>query len=91
MAATDTDQQAELARLRARVAELERELVEQAERTARVVADAQRRTYWLDRWHLDLDALMRRRAIGVPLDTTLRALRKLRRGVQKARRRLSGS
>jgi hypothetical protein len=91
VAATDTDQQAELQRLRARVAALERELVEQAQRTERVVAAAQERTYWLDRWHLDLNALMRRRAVGVPLDTTLRALRKLRRGVQKVHRRLSGS
>jgi hypothetical protein len=83
-----TDQQAELKQLRARVAELERELLVQAERTGRVVADAQRRTYWLDRWHLDLDALMRRRAVGVPLDTGFRAARKLRHLLQRVRRRL---
>lgn len=61
MSATETDsQQAELERLRARVAALEAELVEQAARTERIVAAAQERTYWLDRWHLDLNALMRK-------------------------------
>lgn len=91
MTATGTERDAELERLRARVAELEAELVEQAARTERIVAAAQERTYWLDRWHVDLNALMRRRAVGAPLDVTFRALRKLRRGVQKLRRRLSGS
>ncbi len=93
MAATGAERetQAELEQLRARVAELEAELVEQAARTERIVAAAQQRTYWLDRWHLDLDALMRRRAVGAPLDVGFRALRKLRHGLQKARRRLSGT
>lgn len=88
MAATDTDRQAEVERLRARVAELERELTEQARRTARVVAQAQQRTYWLDRWHVDLDALMRRRVVALPLDGFFRAARKLRRGLQRVRRAL---
>ena len=87
-ATTDTERDAELERLRGRVAELERELLVQAERTGRVVAAAQRRPYWLDRWHLDLDALMRRRAVGVPLDTAFRAARKLRHLLQRVRRRL---
>ncbi len=91
MAATDTERDAELVRLRARVAELEAELVEQAARTERIVATAQQRTYWLDRWHLDLDALMRRRAIGASLDTAFRALRKLRHLLQKLRGRLPGT
>lgn len=89
-ATTDTERDAELERLRARVAQLEAELAEQAARTERIVAAAQQRTYWLDRWHVDLNALMRRRAVGAPLDVTFRALRKLRRGVQKLRRRLRG-
>jgi hypothetical protein len=89
--AVEAERDAELERLRARVAALEAELAEQAARTERIVAAAQQRTYWLDRWHLDLDALMRRRAVGAPLDLTFRALRKLRRGAQKARRRLTGS
>ena len=53
----------EVETLRARVAELERELAEQAARTNRLVAEAQERTYWLDRLGLDLDALMRRPAV----------------------------
>jgi len=61
MSVTETDeQQAEIERLRARIAALEAELVEQAARTERIVAEAQERAYWLDRWHLDLNALMRK-------------------------------
>lgn len=50
----------EVEELRARVAQLERELAEQAARTNALVAAAQERTYWLDRWHVDLNALMSR-------------------------------
>jgi hypothetical protein len=49
---------AELAR---RVEQLENELVDQAGRANVAIAAAQDRAYWLDRWHLDLNALMRRR------------------------------
>lgn len=48
-------------RLRARLAELEQELVETQARANAAVAGWQERSYWLDRWHLDLNALMRRR------------------------------
>jgi hypothetical protein len=89
MSTTGTDREPEVEHLRARVAELERELLEQAERTSRIVAEAQERTYWLDRWHLDLNALMRRRAVAAPLDTGFRAARKLRRALQRVRRRLA--
>ena len=51
----------EIARLRERVASLEVQLLETEAWANRVVAEAQDRTYWLDRWHLDLNALMRRR------------------------------
>ncbi|HET6870737.1 MAG TPA: hypothetical protein VFH80_32800 [Solirubrobacteraceae bacterium] len=51
----------EIARLRERVASLEAQLLETEAWANRVVAEAQDRTYWLDRWHLDLNALMRRR------------------------------
>jgi hypothetical protein len=37
------------------------------------IAAAQDRSYWLDRWHLDLNALMRT-APGRGLDGLLRAL-----------------
>lgn len=51
---------AENAALRERVADLEAQLGEQAARTNALVARTQERTYWLDRWGLDLNALMRR-------------------------------
>ena len=46
--------------LRGRIASLESELVLQAARTNAITAEAQERVYWLDRWHLDLNELMRR-------------------------------
>lgn len=45
--------------LRARIAELEAELAEQAARTEAAVADAQRRSYWTDLLQIDFDAIMR--------------------------------
>lgn len=56
-----TESQDEIVRLRERVASLEAQLLETEAWANRVVAEAQDRTYWLDRWHLDLNALMRRR------------------------------
>jgi hypothetical protein len=52
--------EAENERLRARVAALETELVEVQSRTNAAIAKWQEQAYWLDRWHLDLNALMRR-------------------------------
>jgi hypothetical protein len=52
--------EAENERLRARVAALEAELVEVQSRTNAAIAKWQEQAYWLDRWHLDLNALMRR-------------------------------
>ena len=57
---TAADQQAEIEALRARVAELERELADRTERANAAVAAAEDRVYWLDRWHIDLDAIMAR-------------------------------
>jgi hypothetical protein len=56
------DERAELQSLRARVAALETERAELMRRTAQAIATAQQRTYWLDRWHLDLNAVMARPA-----------------------------
>jgi hypothetical protein len=53
--------QAELDALRARVEQLERENAELAARANTAIAAAQDRVYWLDRWGVDLNALMRRR------------------------------
>ena len=47
--------------LRERVEALERARAEQAARTNAAIAAAQDRSYWLDRWGVDLNALMRRR------------------------------
>lgn len=60
MTTPTTAEQQEIDRLRARVAQLEQELVDQAARSSRVVADAQEQLYWLERWHVDLNALMRK-------------------------------
>jgi hypothetical protein len=64
----------EIQQLRARVAELERELVDQAARANAAVAAAESRAYWLDRWHLDLNEVMARPSA----DRVRRALRAAR-------------
>lgn len=84
---SETDQQAEIERLHARVAALEAELVEQAARTERIVAAAQERAYWLDRWHLDLNALMRKPG-AAQFRAAVRAVRKVVRGAKKVKRKL---
>jgi hypothetical protein len=82
--------EAENQRLRARVDELESELVEAQARTNAVVAECQERVYWLDRWHLDLNALMRRRG-AAEFRGLLRALRSVGRTFKRLKRRLSSS
>jgi cell division septum initiation protein DivIVA len=56
------DLRAENERLRARVAELERQLGEQAARANAAIAAAQDRAYWLDRARIDLNQVMAGRA-----------------------------
>ena len=91
MAVTETpDQHQEIDRLRARVAALEKELVEQAARTNEIVGHAQQQTYWLDRWHLDLNALMRKRG-AAELRALIRGLRYLTRAAKKVKRTLTRS
>jgi hypothetical protein len=51
----------EISRLRQHVASLEAQLLETEAWANRAVAEAQDRTYWLDRWNVDLNELMRRR------------------------------
>jgi len=62
---TDTEQalRAEIAYLRGRIAELERERLEHDRRANAAVAAAQERAYWLDRWQLDLNAAVERPAV----------------------------
>jgi hypothetical protein len=50
----------ETARLKERVASLEAQLLDTEAWANRVVAEAQDKTYWLDRFHLDVNALVRR-------------------------------
>ena len=54
--------EAEIARLRAQVVRLESQLAETEEWANRIVVEAQAKTYWLDRWGIDVNALMRRPA-----------------------------
>ena len=64
MAAEPTTESTEAEALRARIDALEREQHERTARANAALAAAQDRSYWLDRWNLDLNALMRRRGAG---------------------------
>jgi hypothetical protein len=90
-AETSSEQQlqSENALLRARVAALEAELVEVQARTDAVVAHWQERAYWLDRWHLDLNAIMRRPGAS-EFRAVVRAVRSVVWALKRAKRRLSG-
>ena len=79
--------QTENEHLQARVAALEAELVETQARTNAIVAQTQERVYWLDRWHLDLNALMRRPG-AAELRGPLRGMRAVSRAIRRAKRRL---
>jgi uncharacterized coiled-coil protein SlyX len=76
--------------LRARVAELEAQLAEQARTTNQLVAQAQEKLYWLERWHVDLDKLMARPGALQALEA-LRWVRNLSRSVRRLKRRILGS
>lgn len=82
------DDRAEIDRLRARVAALECELVELQAWANEAVGEAQARTYWLDRWHLDLNELMRHRGAD-QLRTAARGVRGVARALRRLRRRPS--
>ena len=79
--------QSEVERLRAQVAALEHELAEQAAKANEAVALAQERTYWLDRWNLDLNALMARRG-AAEVRGLVRVARSGVRSAKRARKRL---
>ena len=85
--AAESETAAELDRLRARVAELERELIEVQARANAAVAAAQERAYWLERWHIDLNALMRKPGAR-EFRAILRAMRAVARQGRKLKRRL---
>lgn len=83
-------EQSEVQQLRAQVAALEAELVETQARTDAVVGEWQERAYWLDRWHLDLNALMRRPGAS-ELREVLRAVRAVAWRLKRLKRRLLDS
>lgn len=66
-------------RLRSQIVALEHELAEQAARTNAVVAEAHRRTYWLDRLNVDLDVTLGRAPVRLTLLAALAAVRRARR------------
>jgi len=82
-------EQAELEALRARVDDLERECADQAAQANAAIAAAQDRLYWLDRWGLDLNALMRRRG-ATEFRAAVRGVRAVVRRLRKIKRRLAG-
>jgi len=86
--AANLNRSRELEYLRERVAELEAELVNLEAWAGRAVAQAQEKTYWLERWHVDLNALMRQRWTH-HLRASLRMVRAVFRRARQGRRRLS--
>ena len=84
---TTASAKSELEELRERIDALEREQHERTARANAALAAAQDRSYWLDRWNIDLNALMRRRGAG-EMRAALRALRKLYRVGHHARSQL---
>ena len=81
--------EAENARLRERLAALERELAEQAARANAAVARAEERVLWLDRWHVDLNRLMAR-PWAAPVPGAMALLRRVVRKLKAIARRLTG-
>jgi hypothetical protein len=71
-----------------RLEELERRHTEEIARLHAALAEAQDRSYWLDRWNVDLNALMRKPGAGV-LRAALRALRAVYRLLYDARVKLT--
>lgn len=75
----------EVEQLRRRLEALEREHADQIARANAAVAAAQDRSYWLDRWNVDLNALMRRRGAS-EFRALLRGLRFVVRWLRGARK-----
>jgi len=83
---SETGERAELERLRARVAALEAELVEVQARANAAVAAAQEKAYWLERWHIDLNAIMQKPG-AAEFRAMLRAIRFVARFFRRIKRR----
>jgi hypothetical protein len=89
MSELTTDERAELEALRTRVQDLERERAEQMAAANHAVATLQERVYWLDRWHLDLNALMAKPG-AAEFRGAVRIARGAIRTVRRAKRKLVG-
>lgn len=76
----------EIARLHEQVARLERQLAETEAWANRTLVAAQEKTYWLDRWGVDLNAVMRRPAAD-RARTLARGLRSIYRLAVRRQRR----
>jgi hypothetical protein len=63
--------------LRARLRALDVERAEEVARASSAIAELERRTYWLDRWELDLDVFARTPP-GRLIDRVFAARRRLR-------------
>lgn len=83
------DERAELEALRARVAALEAERAEQVGRLQASLAQAQEKVYWLDRWRIDLNALMRKPG-AAEFRAAIRVARGVVRRAKAAKRKLLG-
>ena len=83
------DERAELEALRARVAALEAERAEQVGRLQASLAEAQEKVYWLDRWRIDLNALMRKPG-AAEFRAAVRLVRGVVRRAKAAKRKLLG-
>jgi hypothetical protein len=81
--------EAENEQLRERIAALESELVAVQSRANAAVAASQERAYWLDRLHIDLNSLMRKRGAN-QLRVTLKGVRAALWALQRLWRRLRG-
>jgi hypothetical protein len=88
MTDTQSELEAEVGRLRARVAQLEAELFDVQDWANKTVGAAQERAYWLDRWHIDLNALMERPGAD-QFRAAVRQIRSVFRLIRRLRRRLS--
>jgi hypothetical protein len=84
---TETGEQLEIERLRARIEALEAELIEVQARANAAVAAAQEQAYWLERWHIDLNGLMRKPG-AAQFRAGLRAARTVGRFFRRIKRRL---
>lgn len=85
--AAGSDTETEVTALRARVTELEAQLAEQQRATAQLVARSQEKLYWLERWHVDLDVVMRKPGVQQALGA-VKAVRGLLWKAKRAARRL---